>query len=128
MTQPCSPHTSDCSLLPFNRAALETDFILKTPAEDPGGSGYWVLLQGLKIVLVNTEAAALPDDLQAAGLTEQQPGLYIGDWQGQACRLLAISRKAEIPPSLHAVSILDKASRLPLPLLSLAGLGNAILH
>lgn len=128
MTQPCSPHTSDCSLLPFNRAALETDFTLKTPTDDPGGSGYWVLLQGLKIVLVNTEAATLPDDLQAAELTGQQPGLYIGDWQGQACRLLAISHKTEIPQSLHAVSILDNASRLPLPLLSLAGLGNAILH
>jgi NAD+ diphosphatase len=118
----------DCELLPFNRTALETDFELEPPSMDPGGPGFWLLLQGTKILICAGQEAALPRDELPAGLADLGQGLYIGRWRGRPCRLLSLSHETELPPRLEAINILDKEPGLPLALLSLGGLGNAILH
>ena len=116
-----------CELLPFNRTALETDFELQTPSCDPGGSGYWLLLQGTRLLLPE-DSEELPHATFPAELGDPQQGVYIGRWRGEPCRLLGISLKIELPSQVRSVNILDKEPGLPLSLLSLGGLGNAVLH
>ncbi len=118
---------ASCELLPFNRTALETDFELQTPSQDPGVSGYWLLLQGTRLLLLN-DSAELPHDRFPAELGDPQQGIYIGCWKNEPCRLLGISLKTELPPQVRSINILDKEPGLSLSLLSLAGLGNAVLH
>lgn len=119
---------ASCDLLPFNRIALENDFILESPSEDPSGPGCWLLMQGTRILVSDGEIATLPQGDLDVGLGDTQRSVYIGQWQGAPCRLLPINRDADIPSGLRATNILDTEPGLPLSLLSLAGLGNAILH
>ena len=44
---------ADCDLLPFNRTSIENDFDLKAPADEPGDSGVWLLLQGTRVLVVS---------------------------------------------------------------------------
>ncbi|MCF6179553.1 MAG: NAD(+) diphosphatase [Geopsychrobacter sp.] len=119
---------ADCGLLPFNRAALDNDFILETPSHDPGGPGCWLLLQGIQLLVIAGDKESLPFGPLPAMLGDIKDALYIGRWRGQPCRLLAVSRKREIPTDLQAINILGQQPGLSLALLSLAGLGNAVLH
>jgi len=119
---------ASCELLPFNRAALDSDFRLETPTADPGGPGFWLLLQGTRLIIAaHTDPALLHGDLPS-GLADPNQATYIGSWQNTPCRVLAISPEVAIQTPLQAVNILASEPGLPLALLSLAGLGNAILH
>ncbi len=119
---------ANCELLPFNRKALDDDFVLSTPSQDPGGGGYRLMLQGTKVLVDRTEDINLPRDEQAVGLGVDQEPIFIGHWKGIPCRLQQFPRTASIPQDLQSINILDKEPGLPLHLLSLAGLGNSILH
>ncbi|WP_020675180.1 NAD(+) diphosphatase [Geopsychrobacter electrodiphilus] len=119
---------SSCELLPFNRSALEDEFKLAPPAADPGGPGFWLLLQGTRLVMPESTPPTLLHGPLPSELANPLQATYIGLWQGQPCRALSVSRDQEITPRLQAVNILAPEPGLPLSLLSLAGLGNAILH
>ena len=118
----------NCELLPFNRTALEKNFELETPSQDPGNPGFWLLLQGTHLLLDDTAECSLPRNELPVELGDSQRATYIGRWMGTPCRLLAISQEAQIPTFVRSVNILAKEPGLPLSLLSLAGLGNAVLH
>ncbi len=112
--------------LPFNRKSLEGLFSLSPPGQDPGGEGVWLLLQGNQ--LLTTEGDDIP--ILPAGappLQTEDPPLYIGQWQGRPCRMSAVPKNANMQGlTLH--SLMARDPQLPLPLLSLAGMGKMIQH
>jgi NAD+ diphosphatase len=109
--------------LPFNRACLESQFVLQSPTDDPGGPGYGLLLHGNRLLAENTaEGVKL-----SYSAREARPGLYLGRWQGKPCRLTTLDDD-NVPQGLEAFGLLDEKPRLPIELLSLGGLGRMILH
>ena len=113
--------------LPFNRGHLDRDFIFSVPDQDPGGEGYWLLLKGMTVF------ACQADDglVMPAGrcpLSAGAEALYIGQWQGKPCRLLAVGDEVTVPETLIPCHLRSPDQPLPLSLLSLAGMGRAILH
>lgn len=114
--------------LPFNRASLNQRFQIGTPAADPATCGVWLVLQGNSLLTCNgAHGPQLPAG-DSPLLTSETPPLYIGNWDGRPCRLLTLPRDAAIPAQLQAQSLLDKDPQIPLALLSLAGIGQMILH
>lgn len=110
--------------LPFNRACLEGQFQLLHPGADPGGGGYGLLLHGHKMgVSRNQGRYVLPFDERSWG-----PSLYLGQWQGQPCRLLDHADTGAFPEDLEMCSLVEEEPVLPIDLLSLGGLGRMILH
>ncbi|MCK4622781.1 MAG: NAD(+) diphosphatase [Desulfuromonadales bacterium] len=119
------PSTVD---LPFNRASLDAHFQLSTADRDPGTPGVWLILQGSALLIKATTSGPQLPEGDSPILTSVRPPLYIGDWQEQPCRVLNISRQAELPPNFQTISLQDRNPQLPLALLSLAGIAQMILH
>lgn len=116
--------------LPFNQASLDRYLKFSAESNDPGGPGFWLMLQAGQLIIckeagqIGLPAGEQPPLPPAGDFTP----LYIGDWQGQPCRLLPVSRDIQLPAELQAESLLARDPQLPLELLSLGGLGNMILH
>jgi len=117
----------NCEQLPFNRAALETDFHLRPPTDELPDEGYWLMLQGTR-VLVTDDSPVLPRGACPLSPDLCGPGVYIGQWRQRPCRLLAVPRDMPLPKGLRALNMLAAEPGMSLALLSLGGLGNAILH
>lgn len=116
--------------LPFNRATLEEHFEFGMPDNDPGGVGFWLMIQaGQLIFLREEETFELPggEGPPLPSVDGFSP-LYIGQWQGKPCRLLPVSKETVLPGKLQTESLFARDPQLPLDLLSLGGLGNMILH
>lgn len=110
--------------LPFNRACLAEQFVLQNPCDDPGGPGYGVLLRGNQMLAVKaSDHVTLP-----WGECVGHPALYLGLWQGKACRLVDLNSAKEVPDNLEVFGLFDEKPQLPIELLSLGGLGLMILH
>ncbi len=113
--------------LPFNRGHLDQDFSFSVPDQDPGGDGFWLLMRGMTVLVTSTPSGlVLP--FGACPVRGQGEPLYIGQWQGQPCRLIAVDAAVEVPASLIACHLRSPDQPLPLAVLSLAGMGRAILH
>ncbi len=69
---------------------------------------------------------ALPREVPT-GLVAGEP-LYIGDWQGRPCRVLAVPKDSPLPAGLSAENMLSAEPRLSIELLSLGGTAGQILH
>ncbi len=114
--------------LPFNAASLTEHFQLEAPDQDPGGVGVWLLLQGNRVFTEQTKAGTqLPEGPCPLQTSSQKP-LYIGRWQGQPCRVLNLPKDWQQPAELVSESIMATDPQLSLPILSLAGIGQMILH
>jgi NAD+ diphosphatase len=114
--------------LPFNRAGLDNHFQIAAPDKEPEAAGVWLVLQGsMLLTTAGSQGPELPAG-KSPPLVVETPSLYIGRWDGRPCRLLRISRNQKIPANLQAHSLLEKNPQIPLPLLSLAGVGLMILH
>jgi NAD+ diphosphatase len=114
--------------LPFNRASLDADFQIATPDQDPGGNGVWLLLYGMNLLTVEgAEGAQLPEG-ESPLLTSKLPPIYIGQWQDRPCRLLPVPPDTELLPQLYKQHLRAVEPKVPLPMLSLAGVGQMILH
>ncbi len=115
--------------LPFNHASLQDNFQPATPDQDPGGDGVWLPLQGMNLLTINGEKQEqrLPEG-DSPFLTATSPPLYIGQWRGRPCRLLRIPDGAASPPQLNKQPLRAIDPQLPIELLSLAGIGQMILH
>ncbi|PLX71781.1 MAG: NAD(+) diphosphatase [Desulfuromonas sp.] len=113
--------------LPFNRSSLQQQLVLAPPDSDPGTSGYWLGLHRNRLV-VDTQGSdpALPTD---EGLpAERGPALFIGHWQGAACRLIELTANPTLVDGLSLINFTEDRPQLPIDLLTLAGLGRMILH
>lgn len=110
--------------LPFNRTCLEGQFLLQGPADDPGGSGYGLLLHGSSLLIKREqERFVLPH-----GEWPAESALYLGLWQGQPCRLVDLKATGAVAENLERFSLVDDNPQLPIGLLSLGGMGRMILH
>jgi NAD+ diphosphatase len=117
--------------LPFNSHSLQDRFQPGTPDADPGGAeGLLVLLRGSELL-----AAGPVGDLRLPrGPLEKitgesgSPPLYLGTWEGEPCRALALPREKPVPEGLSAESLLAAEPNLPISLLTLGGTAGQILH
>lgn len=110
--------------LPFNRACLAEQFVLQSPSDDPGGRGFGVLLRGSKMLVAKQQGRFVLPFGEWGGETAS----YLGQWQGQPCRLIDLGDAADPPGHLETCGLLDENPRLPIELLSLGGMGRMILH
>lgn len=127
----CDMHLQEAAAsfeLPFNRTLLQEQFELAAPDQDPGGEGVWLILQGDRMLLRADAAPRMLPDGDSPLLTCTTPPLYIGRWQGRPCRLLRLPAKAAVPDSLQAHGLRAPEPKLPPDLVSLAGIGQMILH
>lgn len=110
--------------LPFNRVCLDSQFVLESPTDDPGGMGYGLLLGGNMLLVKKTpEGITLP-----YGEWHDHLSLYLGLWQDKPCRLITLDAGRPLPEGLEPFGLLDDKPLLPIELLSLGGLGRMILH
>jgi NAD+ diphosphatase len=114
--------------LPFNRAILNDNFHPATPDQDPGDNGVWLLLQGMNLLTVETNQGQQLPEGESPLLTSESAPLYVGQWRKQPCRLLRVPDDMDLPPQLHKQSLRAIEPKISLPLLSLAGIGQMILH
>lgn len=114
--------------LPFNRASLNDNLQPATPDQDPGGDGVWLLLQKGGVITLDSKLGQKLPEGDSPLLTTSTPPLYIGQWQGRPCRLLRIDNDVELPSQFQLQSLRATPSKLPISILSLAGLGQMILH
>ena len=114
--------------LPFNRASLNDNFQPASPDQDPGGDGVWLLLQGMNLLTLQTEEGQNLPKGDSPFLTTTSLPLYIGQWQGRPCRLLSLPEGVELPPQLQEQPLRATDPQLSIELLSLAGVGQMILH
>ncbi len=113
--------------LPFNRRCLDDNFEFKVPDQDPGGPGLWLVVGQGNVYLAETATGlTLPAGEQP--LAGKFAPLYIGQWQGQPCRLLVVAKGQTLPELLVAQSLRSSAVEIDLALISFAGLGVAIGH
>ncbi len=113
--------------LPFNRGHLDNEFTFSVPDRDPGGEGFWLLLRGMTALMINVDQDLhLPFGPCPVG--DGKRGLYIGQWQGAPCRLLAVQESDGVPETLVPCHLRAPDQPLSLAALSLAGMGRAILH
>ncbi len=116
------------SALPFNRSCLAGTFDLLTPDQDPGGAGSWLLVQGGGLATVHgQDQPLLPEGDCPVSRLQAEP-LYLGQWQGNPLRMLALPRSAELPPPLQVQGLRAPETELPIELLSLGGIALMIRH
>ena len=108
--------------LPFNRTALDGQFELRGPTDDPGGQGYGVMLRGSKLLLHADSALSLPF---GDGIEDS---LFLGLWQGKPCRLVNVDDEKGVLQGLTELSLVEEKPRLPIDLLSLGGMARMISH
>ena len=96
--------------LPFNTAILGADFtILKPGVELPDMPGFWALLQGNTLVVLETgEGNALPEGELPAWADSGKEPVCVGLWHGRLLRALEVGVTAVIP------AVVDAAGRLVL--------------
>ena len=109
--------------LPFNRASLDGQFALQAPSADPGGDGFGVMLLGGRLAVVEKAGR-----LELPYGVEADEALYLGQWQGRPCRLMALQEDSVLPEQAVLLSLVEENPRLPIDLLSLGGLGRMVLH
>jgi NAD+ diphosphatase len=116
----------DISTLPFNRTCLDGYFELSTPDRDPGGDGFWVLIQGMRLFTLDGLSVQLPfGDCPVLSLAGS--ALYLGQWQEKPCRLVEVPADTDLP-MLKSHHLRASEPTLPASLSSLGGIGLMILH
>ncbi|MFO7765664.1 MAG: NAD(+) diphosphatase [Pelovirga sp.] len=117
----------DISTLPFNRSCLDDCFQLLSPDRDPGGEGVWLLLQGMHLLTDKGAPERLPSgDCPLPSLADGAQ--YLGQWQGQPCRLIEVPGEAALPATLEPYHLRAVEPTLSAPMSSLGGIGLMVLH
>lgn len=113
--------------LPFNRSSLDGQFEFLSPDRDPGGSGFWVLMRGGELALIEKDGAQLlPSGQLPCGLCGDN-SLYIGQWQQRPCRVLALDQQEKLPVNFEMRALTSPVPEILIELLSLGGLARQIL-
>lgn len=116
--------------LPFNHEVIREYFVPLLPgASQPEGAGYWVLLQGNALLVVEKSGSlSLPVGELPAALPLKGEPVCIGLWQGRPLQLCAVSRNTLLPAPFLAEPFNASGDRLDDATLSLGGIGMQILH
>lgn len=112
--------------LPFNGKVLEKDFVAASPGTpDPGGEGYWLILQGACLVVdVAGPTPALPESLPES--LRGGESFYLGRWRQKPLRVMSVDRAHAVLPPLAAEPFNAMDDRLDDQLLTLGGLAQQI--
>lgn len=115
--------------LPFNYEPMRARFQLQTPDRDPGGAGFWVVLQKSKVLVVNgPQGLELPlADKVPVSQVVSAP-IFFGFWDGRPCRVVRLGRDGTFPNGATVVDIMANDPGLEIDLLSLIGTAGQILH
>lgn len=107
--------------LPFNGEIIRSRFMQAKPDGLDAAPGYWVLVQGEKLVLNGCDLChgEFPDGMEGEGAA-----LVFGTWDGKPVRLCGISASKSLPSHLQAVHWTE----LPDELATLYGLARQILY
>lgn len=116
--------------LPFNIGMLGADFILRKPGGRlPELSGYWVILQGQLLILLNDgRQLTLPQGKSPIRLARGQEPLCIGFWQGCPLWTFTIDTNTSVSTAFTTVPFHGQEILLDGRLSTLAGLASQILH
>lgn len=116
--------------LPFNGETIKDDFIPAKPgAVDLHEAGYWLVLQGNTMVVVeNNGEPALPSGDLPEWLTVKHEPISIGIWRNRPLRAFSIGKDVKIAPPFVAEPFNAVEDRLDDRLLTLGGLALQILH
>lgn len=114
--------------LPFNGAVIKESFEPVSPgAIDPGGEGFWILIQRNGLVVKWSPEAGLPEgELPPWAVTKESP-IYLGSWLGRPLRVVRLAGEAAIPAPYAAEPFNAAEERLSARLLTIGGLGQQIL-
>jgi NAD+ diphosphatase len=108
--------------LPFNGEIIRSRFTQKKPGElAESDAGYWVLLQGESLLLV--QAALYRGGIPIALLPESRPLLF-GEWDGEPVRVCTVPDGLALPHPFQAVPWTE----LPDDLLTMYGLARQIVY
>lgn len=116
--------------LPFNFALIKDTFELHHPSQQESpDSGFWAIIQGNDVVLVQGESGlALPEGDLPGWMVSKQPPICIGNWRGKPLRAFSISSKLtlETPFTTEPFNAIEE--RVDNQTLTLTGLAKQILH
>lgn len=112
--------------LPFNAQCLNGEFEFLTPDRDETikTDDVWLVLYA-GCLLVDEVTRSLP--AQRLELAHCSP-LFIGLWQGNACRVVTLPSSAPLPAGLVAVDLMADDPGISLALLSLGALGQQLVR
>ncbi len=125
-----SDHMPDSTCLPFNTKLLGGDFKPRKPgAVQSDSKGWWLLLQGLSLVILEEAGnAGFISGVQPVWATSSAEPLCIGYWQEQPIWAKRLDRDSDIPLPYRAEPFHGVDAVLDERLSTLAGLANQLLH
>lgn len=130
MTSSLNRTSGGTAELPFNAAILGADFtILKPGVELPDMPGFWALLHGNSLVVLETgEGITLPEGELPAWADSGKEPVCVGLWHGRLLRALEVGVTVVIPTPYLAVPFQGPDAALDGRLATLAGVAGQILH
>jgi NAD+ diphosphatase len=116
--------------LPFNFSIIKESFQLRSPSpQDPAEDGYWAIMQGNSVLLVQDEnGLALPQGGLPAWLRPKAPPLFIGQWRGKPLRAFGVGNDLPLQAPFEAEAFNAAEQRLDMATLTVSGLAKQILH
>ncbi|HPX62169.1 MAG TPA: NAD(+) diphosphatase [Deltaproteobacteria bacterium] len=124
--------------LPFNYSSIKDDFKLcyqneRTYCGDWDSPGYWAVVQGSNILVVQNEGTAqpgfsLPEGVLRMWLKSDMLPVVIGEWKGKPLRAITISSSITPEYPFIAEAFNAASERLNIQTLSLGGIARQILH
>ncbi len=113
--------------LPFNHEIIRKTFSPGTPDRDPGGPGWWIIVRGGELVVVERDGRFdLADGELPPWCGDAEP-LFIGLLEGRPLRAVAVARTVELPAGFRAEPFNATDDLLDDRLLTLGGLAHQIL-
>ncbi len=126
--QPAYPESVN---LPFNRQALPPGFVLHPSPQHPAATepGPWVLLQGGNVLLhEQADTLSLPEDDLIAPIAQALTPLCFASLAGRPVRAATVAAGTPLPDGLVAEPFNAFRERIPIDIMSMAGLGKQVLH
>lgn len=118
----------DAVNLPFNGAAIQESFQPASPgALDPGGDGFWIMIQRNGMVVSGAPEARLPEGEFPSWAVSREQSVYLGTWLGRPLRVVRLEAAAVVPAPFAVEPFNVAEERLDDRLLTLGGLGQQIL-
>jgi NAD+ diphosphatase len=116
--------------LPFNFSIIKESFQLLCPSpQEPMEDGYWAIMQGNSVLLVQDEnGLALPQGSLPAWLRPKAPPLFIGQWRGKPLRAFGVDSELPLQAPFEAEAFNAAEQRLDMVTLTVSGLAKQILH